>query len=892
MIRRLAGAVALLAATVAQVVVLLLVPSTAPASAASPATDSSDTIQRFGSCLAAGLTGDLLIVLDTSASLRETDPDYQRVTAANYMVDQLAQYVSDAGSIKLNVAVAGFADSFEPSLDWTALSSGTVGTVTDAIEEYRDRDRGFETDYWAAATGARKYLDAQDKDAQDCQAWVWFSDGRYDLDKRDTASEKKQYGTTKPYGPEVELTSDTAVEQVQRAGEKDLCRAGGVADSLRFQGVTTLAVGLGDSGFEFMDGLATGAGGCGEQPAEHLGEFVLARNIDDLLFAFDTFADPQTPPVSTQTPLCHASVCPAGAHVFFLDDTISQVRILAGASIDDYYAVLVDPKGTEYTIRPGQPIPSTKGVQLSGDWESDRTFELNMGKSGPNWSGRWQMVFLTDADPGNAVANTNLRLYGDVHAVWAEKTEEVTAGETVPVTVDLQDGEGTPVNNLLGTAVLSAELVPESGEAAQLPSLDQGQIGTPQQLDLSEVSPGPAKLVLTLEVTTKGDPGTELQPDVVEYPLTVLSPPNYPTLPHEVSFGAGEVTEPAALDMAFEGAGCVWLASSDAQSLPDGVSTASVTSSTSQEAPAGTGTVPLNLSVDATGTGLVGGELKFATMAEGCSGQVVEVTVPYTYEMTRPRNETVFWSLFAVILVGGVLIPVAMLYLLKWRTAQVPGMSLTVAEIRGRVSAEENFLGTVALRRQDTRVVPLEGNNRRRIVLTSRVSMATKVGIGLTEPGYVAVEPEPVVTSTGSRKLPLAVQDRWIAALDPQNPHHGDVEIVLVLSAEATKLPEVLDDAKTRAPELIARLRSALGDPPPLATVGGGSGDDWGGRPPGAGGSTGLSTNPWGGPAPGGPAPGGPAPGGPAPGGPASGGPASGGPDPSGSTRPSGYDQW
>ena len=844
MIRRLTVGVVLVWVVAAQ-----LLFASAPPAAADSSDDSSDAIQRFGSCLAAGSTGDLLVVLDTSASLQDTDPTAQRVKAAIYMVDQLAEYVSAGNGIKLNVAVAGFADIFKPGLTWTPLSSSTVGAVDDALATYRDQNTGFETDYWNAATGARKYLDAQAKDAHDCQAWVWFSDGMYDLDKRDSSSEVSDYGKTKPYGPNVELTNDDAVQQVQDAGEKDLCRDGGVADSLRFQGVTTLAVGLGSAdGFDLMRGMATGARGCGKQPTDHLGDFVLARNIDDLLFAFDEFADPQTPPISQQTPLCEGSICPDGAHVFFLDDTISSVRVLAGATIDDYHAVLVDPKGRQYDIRPGKPIPNPSSVDLSGKWESERTFELSMAKSGTNWAGRWQLVFLADGDSGDGLANTNMRLYGDVHPSWTEASDTVTAGTTVPVTTTLKDGHGTPVEKLLGAATVRAELQPAAGDPVTLPDLDKTEIGTTQQLDLSAVSPGPAKLVLTLEVTTKGDPGTTLQPDVVEYPLTVLSPPNYPTLPDAVDFGSGQDTQPVAVDVAFDGPGCVWLEGSTAQTLPEGVTTADVTSSATQNSPVEGAAIPATLAVDQVGSGLVSGELKFGTKAEGCTGDVVEVSVPYTYELTRPRNETRFWLVFAGVIAAGVLIPVALLYLMKWRTAQVPGMSLTVADLRGRISTEENFLNPVSLRRQDTRVVALEGNSRRRIVLTSRVSIVTKVGLGLTEPGDATAVPGPVVTATGSHKLPLAVQDRWIVALDANDPQHGDVEVVLILSAEATKLPEVLADAKNRAPDLIARLRANLDD-----RAASGSDDGPGSGPAGPGGSgggSGAGDGGWGSPPP------------------------------------------
>jgi len=803
------------------------------AAAVDPTNGAGDAIQRFGSCLAAGSTGDLLLVLDTSASLQTTDPDADRVTAAKYMVEKLADYVARGEDLHLRVAVAGFASSFAPKLDWTQLDSTSVGSIESAIESFESQDTGFETDYWNAVTGARRYLADEAGDHADCQAWVWFSDGMFDLDKRDTDGERASYGLTKPYDPTVELESDAAADKVQAAGQKDLCRPGGVADALRFQGVTTLAVGLGDSDtFGLMEGVANGSGSCGTRSAAHLGDFLLAQEVDSLLFAFDKFADPANPPVQTQKPVCNGAVCSQGAHVFFLDDTISKVRILGGASIDGYDAILVDPAGGRTTLKPGQDVPRGTGVELSGTWESPRTFDLEIAKTGEVWSGKWQLVFVADGAPAGALGSTNIRLFGDVQPAWVNPQESLSVGESHQLEFRLENAAGTPIPEVLGSASLEAELRPQGGEVVELPTLDEGNLASPQSVDLTGVSSGPAVLVLTLSVTTKGDPGTTLQPEVREYRLKLAPPASYPTLPTSVDFGAGDDTKPVTVTLPLGGEpGCVWLTGSEVASLPQGVSKASVTSTSSEADPA-TGSVPVTISVDAVGNGLVGGSLTFATTPKGCSGQQVPVTVKYRYELRRPRDTTVFLGLLIAIVVAGVLLPVGMLYLMKWRTATVPGSSLAVASARGPVSSADSFLASVTLGHQDTRVLPLEGADRRSIVVTPWVTLRTKVGLGLTEPGFATVDPGPAVTSSGGRKLPLAVQDRWVAALDPSNPHHGDVEFVFVLSPTASKLPELLADARNRGPELVGRLRESLGSPP-SAPPGGDEVDAWGATPGG-----------------------------------------------------------
>ena len=68
--------------------------------------------------------------------------------------------------------------------------------------------------------------------------------------------------------------------------------------------------------------------------------------------------------------------------------------------------------------------------------------------------------------------------------------------------------------------------------------------------------------------------------------------------------------------------------------------------------------------------------------------------------------------------------------------------------------------------------------------------------------------------STGST-LPLAVQDQWVAVLDPANPHHGPVEVVFLLSSGARHLDELVSDARAKVPAAVAELRRGLGTPPP-----------------------------------------------------------------------------
>ena len=61
-------------------------------------------VDRFGGCLAAQKSGQILVMIDESGSLKDTDPQDNRVSAAKYLAQQLTQFSADAG-ITLDVAI-------------------------------------------------------------------------------------------------------------------------------------------------------------------------------------------------------------------------------------------------------------------------------------------------------------------------------------------------------------------------------------------------------------------------------------------------------------------------------------------------------------------------------------------------------------------------------------------------------------------------------------------------------------------------------------------------------------------------------------------------------------------------------------------------------------------
>jgi hypothetical protein len=836
------------------------------------ATGKNDALQRLGACLAAGGRGQILLSFDTSASLQQSDPDDQRVEAASYLIKQLAKYAGDTGA-KLDVAVGGFAHKFDVSTKWTPLTGGSLGAVVADIDKYKDRNKGFETDYWSAVDGARRYLSAKSSgEGSHCQAMVWLSDGMFDLDLRDTQTERKSYGVTKPYGPDVELTSTANVERVEKAGRQDLCRAGGLADQLRVQGVTTLAIGLSGSAnpnFTLMKGIATGSA-CGRDTSVWPGQFLLASEVGDLFFAFDEISDPSHPPITRESKLCQGgAVCREGTQSFVLDATISRVHLLAGADVKGYRLVLEGPKGKQLSIDPGVHFAdeAMPGARVSAQWLSDQQLQIDLIRTAdPDWVGQWGLAFIDPSKSGGGTARSNVRLFGDVKPTLVDLDKsKLISGKSTQLSFGLvhaDNDERVDIANVKSDISVDASLVLPDGSSKTLAKgLDLTSLTRPVRLDLGGVTPGPASVRMTLDLTTaatidegKRVSGTRLEPEQVDVPITVLPPPDFPDVQTKVSFGKTEEIGDLPATLAVHGPGCVWLDGSKSLTLPEGVPSLKVTSPASSASTCTKGDLRLNASVDKIGPGLASGTLVVQTRADS-GDTTTPVNVAYELEMRRPRDEAVFWEALVGITLAGVLIPVGLLYLVKWRTAKIPGSSITLVSASGRVGPDSSFLDTTSVSEQGARTVVLEGTDRRSVSLNGQSQIQTRAGLWLTESGYCVVTGQPSVSSAPpgttrngtSARLPLAVQDRWVALLDPTDPLNGSVEVVFLLSPTSAKLPELHADARSRVPELVDKVRSSLdssssGPGTPVAAGRPGT-DEWGG----SSGSASTGGDDWGG---------------------------------------------
>jgi hypothetical protein len=834
------------------------------------ADDKQSAIDNYGGCLVAQHQGDLLLLIDESASMKQTDPHNARVSAAQYLINQLGRF-SARDKVNLDVQVAGFSTGYHPTGGWSRMpgKSGSVGSavskINSTIDGYAHRTSGYQTDYWGALDGARSALATKARQSGSngtrCQAVVWISDGDLDLSLR-TVSNPTDEAEHKTYAPKADLTTDRGAEQAQQAATHDLCRTGGIADQLRRSDVALFAIGLESSktdkkpNFSTMKAISTGSDDCGKITDPKPGLFTLASNIDDLLFAFDKIMDPGREPTEQETGICQGKLCTEYRHNFVLDDSISAVHILgsAPAGLDVY---LVPPKGSPLRFRPTTVGKTTKikgAASGSVQWLSDKSMSIDLSRS-RSWAGQWAVVFV---DPSSKTAKkksrTSIHISGDLYPALAKRSKiTFRSGNKIKgVRLGLVNGAGKKIDpaKLLGTVAMDAELSTGGKTVSLGDNLTAARLNKPFTVDLSKIDPGRATLKLRLDVTTasthnasgKKIPGTALSPQRVNIPLTIVPPLGYPQLGGQADFGSIEGAADATATVPVTGPGCVWVASGTKPQVgagPEGLGTVAITTDADKadncvKIPGGTsGQLKLKLTTDEGGNGTLDGTIAVRIAPKDDPGKARTVQLPYTADLHKPLNTFNFIAALLVALILGVGIPPALLYLTKYLTAKIPPRALLGQRIDITVDGDRVLRDgqPLAFRPGDlTDMVRLPISGARQAD-AGGFGLSTRIGKSPFGPGFVLVDapgmigasstdPEPYVVSgsDGRRaaRLPLAVHNTWALLHDPTGPADRATLLILLgtdASEDRQRRQEYLDDINARVPELLLRLRGSTGGP-------------------------------------------------------------------------------
>lgn len=819
----------------------------APVASAETATGGA---ARFGACVGAQKSGDLLLLFDESSSLQQSDPGGDRVNAARYLLRTLGEFADRVGA-KLEVASAGFSDTYTPEHDWTPLTAASANSVGDQLASLKSKNTGIDTDYWMALDGARQALAARGgggagagaDSGQRCQAVAWFSDGKIDFTPREVA---------KPYAEGVDLTNQGGIDQARQRAVESICRGGGVADQVRSSGIVMLGIGLGAEAspgdFDVMSAISTGKGlagmKCGDITDPVPGDFYPVSNIDDMLFAFDKL-NPE-PGVNSQGPVCQGQLCEEARHNFVLDRSIKSVTILGSGDVPGVVPYLVSPSGAtvELPKKDGKVELQVGGAPVSYEWLSDTSQTIAMNSGGGEWAGQWAITYVdpSSAHP-DAVSKVNIHITTDIFPALTngDAIKWRSGAKIDDLTFGLVDGKGQAVSpkDLAGTAEMTVQLVPEGAEPIVLmDATPKENIAVPVSVDLSKVAPGRATLKMSLGITTAPAmdpagvqiaPGTKLSQQTRDLPVQIQPKVGLPTIGDRIDFGSVQAAEGATAELTVTGPGCVWIADGEPVKViagPEGIGDPKVTAAQNSSGNClkldkdQTQKLQVTLRTDQDGHGGLNGTVPVhvASLENPDDGQVVDVQ--FAASLLKPLNKTNFVLVLIAALLLGPGIPLGLLYLSKWWVTKIPNTPLLAERIHVEVNNDVALRDGNPFAMVDSDLIqPVTG-------LTEGVRRLSVLGVTLNAvmgrspfgAGRVTVDAGNLV-SVGSELpgsdetglhavLPLAVHNTWVVLHDPRGPSNR-AEVLLLVSGntDTAAREKIFEEVGRRLPELLNGLR-------------------------------------------------------------------------------------
>ncbi|WJY73584.1 hypothetical protein [Corynebacterium auriscanis] len=642
-------------------------------------------LKQLGSCVSQRKNLDVVLLMDETGSLASTykggqktdrpgsDSENNRIPAAQGFIDQLTDLGVDRG-VKTRVMLAGFGGKYkshstEPDayIGWKEVSPETNGDLKDEIEKFGSRVEEMETNHALGIQGAYKDLMNANTEDNPCRLLVTFTDG------------------------------ELAVTQGQEQVKNDLCRPGGLADQLRAQGITHVGIGLSGrnspQNFSLMKKITEGGGECGKRPGD--GAFFEATDVGSLFTGFHqalNLGGETSEEVEGDQPFR-----------FWLDSSITDLRfnvISQGKLTDKVTIQLVAPSGEVIDLK------ETGEGELGGSkvsWSTHRDPVLrSSGKlskgSNSRWDGEWsiRLVNLSPEEKSTKVFNSvemqpglNIRVNGkdsspvDESSGKGNRTTDTTQlqlREDGKLSLELANNEGK-VHEVAGSAVSVVKFHPADG-STPIPlggPIDMKSGRAEISVDHIKDLPASGRVEVSTTVTTKGPEGregTKLSPIVNSTALSV-TPNDLPQLPGQITFNAQ--TDEATVEVPVQGPGRVWIPSGTkikADVLPDGVDSLPVSAENQDSGSAlnldkgQSGTLKIKLIFPEGSEGTVGGTLPITVSTkDGQKESVAQVAIKGS--KTIPLNSTKFTIGLIAALLGAIIVPLLLLYAMRWFTARV-----------------------------------------------------------------------------------------------------------------------------------------------------------------------------------------------------------------------------
>jgi len=757
-------------------------------------------VRGFSTCVGSTKHGSVALLMDASGSLQFTDPNNNRVPAAQLLVTRLAEMASGL-SATIDARAWTFSVTASPLGSWRDLSGNGAANLNNDVAQLASANTGFDTDYWTALTTVSQDLreharDEAPPEAEACSLLVILSDGEFDIDVRTTKRQQDDYGMTKPIpGAEtIPLDTQAGAAQAEQAAISDLCRDGGVADAMRADKMYIVGVGLSSRDApdfsllrSIVEGPVNGSGAaatCGSlQPR---GKFVEADDIESLLLAFDpddATGSSTMPTDSDGTSLDEVAACPAdagpcpeGIRTFVLDQTLTSLTILSifsspGIELNVLPPQVPDQPEPEWiAIGSGQATGNlTVGdVPMSYNWyDPSKISAVSVTLDGKTphatWSGPWQIYFRdTTGAAGQNPGRVKVSFRSDISLrLAASSSKEFVLQNTSDVGFTLARSDGTVIAGLdpAPRAIsISARLEQSNGASEQVMSAEGEEalaIVTGKTVPWTvpdSFQVGKATLVTSVSLVTAG--GIQLEPLDINEPVSVLAPYPLPTIvTSEVDFGTVRATVPATATIEIKGPGCVWIDTATAgfatyTVIPKGLDPSHLTYTTDAGSSAGclsigpgqTRKLSITMTSATPASGELRGQLTIHLVPEESKRDEVVTSLPLRGSFEPDPNTLVFTSVLVICLLIGLGMPILALWWSRRRAARFPERltSIEVAALNAVYSQ-----GTIQVLSTPSWSLPGEvTHGRRRTRITADIHLEAKAGIRLNEPGYAKVVAE------------------------------------------------------------------------------------------------------------------------------------------------------
>lgn len=675
-----------------------------------PPAQGDPRLQSLADCIVDNGRVDALFVVDESATLKETDPDANRVVGIKAALSGLRELRGGEREVDVHVAMAGFSIGFDQRVDWTTLDDDTIDDLSAAAEGFRDRDDGFDTDYVEVVDGARRWMadeaTSYRPEKPGCKVLFWFTDGKFDIDDRTTDEQASRYGESKSWAPDVSLRDRGSGDALVEAGRRRLCEPGGDVDAMRAEGIFTVALALElqitpqDS--DRLAAIATGRSGsetCGDaDPAEPTGAYVPASSVDDLILLMYASVHPHGAVPEQLVGTCppEDASCSAGTLEFEVDESWSRFNLLALTADEAVDVSLVSPAGERIGLSRDGTTGGSGTTRLGWDWLSPTAVVAQVDLEGDpdTWSGTWKMTFVDrSGELGGDVRNrVSLYVYGDLEARLIGDPVP-RKGATTLLDIGLFNAAGQPrdLDALRAGSTLTATI--EDGDEV-LDTFDLGPVDGRLQIPYEPpVDLATSHVVLRLELVTATTEGVVLPPVVTSFPLHLDNPAGFPEIDLDgetvlrlssIRVEDGDTEATGTFDIVGDeaGSGCVWLDRSATEIKGEEAGAIAVEATvddsdalgTSEEdctavAPGQRATVTVTATPEHLATASPVGHLGLMLRNDEL-GETRPEQVRVEFDMYRPANWARTWSVAVALLVAGLVIPLLVLYAFKLATAR------------------------------------------------------------------------------------------------------------------------------------------------------------------------------------------------------------------------------